>query len=147
MKQNTSAWGRPDVVFSGMQFCVPAFLPRGTLPELRRFLSDKGFREQFLQSVTNAEVVYFWEAEVSSNKTAVGSILTRLGLTVAVRIAPPYLGTAEELARFRRDHGFEENLPQEALQGLIGESNAYLLGSLLVSASPNHDCSAVAGPG
>ena len=135
MKQNTSAWG--DQMSSLLGNAVLAFLHSsrgGTLPELRRFLSDKGFREQFLQSVTNAEVVYFWEAEAAlSNRTAVGSILTRLDSLLRYESLLHILGQRRNSLDFAEIMDSKKIFLGRLSKGLIGESNAYLLGSLLVS--------------
>ncbi|MFO1458217.1 MAG: type IV secretion system DNA-binding domain-containing protein [Verrucomicrobiota bacterium] len=135
MKQNTSGWG--DQMSSLLGNAVLAFLHStrgGTLPELRRFLSDKGFRQEFLQSVTNPEVVYFWEAEAGlSNKTAVGSILTRLDSLLRYESLIHILGQRRNLLDFAEIMDSKKIFLGRLAKGLIGESNAYLLGSLLVS--------------
>src|ERR1700738_5018658 len=52
----------------------------GTLSDLRRFLLDPGYRNHFLTTVSDPEVVYYWQKgfpQLSGNKS-IGSLLTRL---------------------------------------------------------------------
>ena len=108
MKQNTSSWGAQMSSLLGND--VLAFLYSalgGTLPELQRFLSDPRFRAEFLKTVTNPEVAYFWENEAQlANTTAIGSILSRLdvGLAAAVRIPSAHPRSTGQQAGFRRHH-------------------------------------------
>ena len=135
MKQHTSGWG--DQMSSLLGNAVLAFLSSkkgGTLPELRRFLADPKFRATFLQTVENHEVVYFWEHEASlANKTAVGSILTRLDSLLRYESLLHILGQRENRLDFGDIMDSGKIFLGRLAKGLIGAENAYLLGSLLVS--------------
>ena len=135
MKQHTSGWG--DQMSSLLGNAVLAFLSSskgGTLPELRRFLADPKFRAIFLQTVENHEVVYFWEHEAAlANKTAIGSILTRLDSLLRYESLLHILGQRENRLNFGEIMDSGKIFLGRLAKGLIGAENAYLLGSLLVS--------------
>jgi hypothetical protein len=51
----------------------------GSLHDLRRFLIEKEFRQEYLKSVTDPSIVYYWQKEYPLLKTSsIGPILTRL---------------------------------------------------------------------
>ena len=82
----SSTWG--DQMNSVLQNAILAFLEsdrRGTIADLRRFLIEPAFRNEFLKSVKDSEVVYYWQKSfphLSGNKS-IGSILTRLDTFLA----------------------------------------------------------------
>jgi hypothetical protein len=130
-----TSWG--DQMTSILGNAVLAFLesPRGgTLPELRRFLVEAGFRREFLATVRDPEVVYFWEHEFPhANRASLGSILTRLDTFLrpkAIRHLVAQRGNALDFGRIM-DGG--RILLAKLSQGLVGEENSQLLGSLLVA--------------
>lgn len=130
-----TSWG--DQMTSVLGNAVLAFLesPRGgTLPELLRFLVEAGFRKEFLATVRDPEVVYFWEHEFPhANRASLGSILTRLDTFLrpkAVRHLVGQRGNALDFGRIMDGGGI---LLAKLSQGLIGEENSQLLGSLLVA--------------
>lgn len=135
MKQNTSSWG--DQMSSLLGNAVLAFLYStrgGTLPELRRFLSDKEFRKEFLTTVNHPEVAYFWEDEAPlANKSAMGSILTRLDSLLRYESLLHILGQRKNTLNFAEIMDTGKIFLARLGKGLIGEENAHLLGSLLVS--------------
>ncbi len=135
MKQHTASWG--DQMSSLLGNAVLAFLcssKGGTLPELRRFLADTKFRSEFLRSVTNSEVVYFWENEAHrANKNSIGSILTRLDGLLRYESLLHILGQRANRLDFADMMDTGKIFLARLSKGLIGAENAYLLGSLLVS--------------
>ena len=82
----STSWG--DQMNSVLQNAILAFLEsnrRGTIADLRRFLIETAFRNEFLKSVNDAEIVYYWQKSfphLSGNKS-IGSILTRLDTFLA----------------------------------------------------------------
>jgi hypothetical protein len=106
----------------------------GTLADLRRFLVDEAWRREFLPTVADPEVVGYWEEEFKlANKASIGSILVRLDTLLRPKAVRHVVGQKENRLDFGQmmDEGkiFLARLPQ----GLIGEENSHLLGSLLVS--------------
>ena len=135
MRQHTSGWG--DQMSSLLGNAVLAFLTSskgGTLPELRRFLSDPKFRAEFLKTVTHDEVVYFWETEAQlTNKATIGSILTRLDALLRHECLLHILGQRENRLDFARIMDGGQIFLAKLAKGIIGSDNAYILGGLLVS--------------
>jgi hypothetical protein len=123
---------------SVLQNAILAFLEsdrRGTIADLRRFLIEPAFRNDFLKSVKDSEVVYYWQKSfphLSGNKS-IGSILTRLDTFLAQKPIRHMVSQPENRLDFAQimDSGkiFLAKLPE----GLLGRENSYLLGTLMVS--------------
>jgi hypothetical protein len=132
----STSWG--DQMNSVLQNAILAFLEsprRGTLADLRRFLIEPAFRAEFLTSVQDSEVVYYWQKSfphLSGNKS-IGSILTRLDTFLSKKPIRHMVSQPENRLDFAHimDTGkiFLAKLPE----GLLGRENSYLLGTLLVS--------------
>ena len=132
----STSWG--DQMNSVLQNAILAFLEsdrRGTIADLRRFLIETPFRNDFLKSVNDAEVVYYWQKSfphLSGNKS-IGSILTRLDTFLAQKPIRHMVSQPENRLDFAHimDTGkiFLAKLPE----GLLGRENSHLLGTLLVS--------------
>jgi len=132
----SSTWG--DQMNSVLQNAILAFLEsdrRGTIVDLRRFLIEPTFRNDFLKSVKDSEVVYYWQKSfphLSGNKS-IGSILTRLDTFLAQKPIRHMVSQPENRLDFAHimDSGkiFLAKLPE----GLLGRENSYLLGTLMVS--------------
>lgn len=130
----STSWG--DQMTSVLSNAILAFLESetgGTLLELRRFLIEKEFRNQFLRTVKDPQVVYYWHKEFPLLVgKPVGPVLTRLNTFLRPKIIRNMVAQKQGL-------NFDEILNTKKIflaklaQGLIGEENAYLLGTLLVS--------------
>jgi len=132
----STSWG--DQMTSVLNNAILAFLESsqgGTLVDLQRFLIEPTFRKDFLKSVTDEQVQYYWAnifPQLSGNKS-VGPIITRLGSFLdrkPIRRMVTQRNSRLDFAEIM-DTGkiFLARLPQ----GQIGNENAYLLGSFLVS--------------
>jgi Type IV secretion-system coupling protein DNA-binding domain len=132
----SSSWG--DQMNSVLQNAILAFLEndrRGTIADLRRFLIEPPFRADFLKSVRDSEVVYYWQKSfphLSGNKS-IGSILTRLDTFLAKKPIRLMVSQPENKLDFANimDTGkiFLAKLPE----GLLGKENSHLLGTVLIS--------------
>jgi Type IV secretion-system coupling protein DNA-binding domain len=132
----STSWG--DQMNSVLQNAILAFLEsdrRGTIADLRRFLIEPPFRNEFLKSVRDSGVVYYWQkgfSHLTGNKS-IGSILTRLDTFLAQKPIRHMVSQPENRLDFAHimDNGkiFLAKLPE----GLLGRENSYLLGSLLIS--------------
>ncbi|MBE7486986.1 ATP-binding protein [bacterium] len=131
----STSWG--DQMTSVLANAILAFLESsrgGTLIDLRRFLVDKDFRARFLPSVEDSEVVYYWLKEfplLSGRPQA--PILTRLDTFLRPKPIRYMVAQKESRLDFRWIMDEKKILLAKLSQGAIGEENAYLLGSLLVS--------------
>jgi hypothetical protein len=132
----STSWG--DQMNSVLQNGILAFLESdrgGTIADLRRFLIETPYRNEFLKSVKDDQVVYYWQKSfplLSGNKS-IGSILTRLDAFLAQKPIRYMVSQKENRLDFAHimDSGkiFLAKLPE----GLLGRENSYLLGTLLVS--------------
>ncbi len=133
-KRLSTSWG--DQMTSVFSNSILAFLEsseRGTLLDLRRFLVEAGYRNTFLQTVTDPEVVYYWQKEfpLLSGKPQ-ASVLTRLDSFLRPKLIRNMMAQKQGLD-FANILNNRKILLAKLSQGLIGEENAYLLGTLIVS--------------
>lgn len=128
-------WG--DQMNSVLGNAILAFLESergGTLADLRRFLVEKDYREEFLRTVRDREVVYYWRKEfpLLSGKPQ-GPLLTRLDIFLRPKLIRHMVAQKENKLDFARIMNGGRIFLAKLAQGAIGEENAYLLGTLLVS--------------
>jgi hypothetical protein len=132
----STSWGdQMDIV---LRNAILAFLESpagGTLSDLRRFLIEPNFRNQFLATVGDSEVVYYWQKvfpHLSGGKS-IGPVLTRLQTLLSQKSIRLMVSQPENRLDFAEimDSGkiFLAKLPQ----GLMGTEDSYLFGTLLVS--------------
>jgi len=131
----STSWG--DQMTSVLSNSILAFLESnkgGTLFDLRRFLIEKKYRTEFLKTVKDPQVVYYWHKEFPLLVgKPLGPVLTRLNTFLRPKII-------RNIVAQKRGLDFGEILNNRKIflgklaQGLIGEENAYLLGALIVSA-------------
>lgn len=130
----STSWG--DQMTAVLSNAVLAFLESltgGTLADLRRFLVEADYRREFLRAVSDPEVVYFWNREfplLAGRPQA--PLLTRLDTFLRPRIVRNMVTQRSclDIARMMDDR---KVILVKLAQGLIGEENAALLGSLVVS--------------
>lgn len=131
----STSWG--DQMTSVLGNAVLAILESdqgGTLIDLRRFLIDAAFRQAFLKSVRDPEVVYYWEKEYTLiGAKPLGPILTRLDTFLRPKLVRYMMAQAGERLDLGAIMNERKIFLAKLAQGAIGEENAYLLGSLLVS--------------
>jgi len=131
----STSWGdQMTAVLSNAVLAVLESEQGGTLADVRRFLSDADFRRAFLRTVRDPEVVYFWEKEfpLLAGKPQ-GPILTRLNAFLRHRLVRRVVAQREN--RFDVANVMNEGKVffAKLAQGRIGEENARLLGTLLLS--------------
>lgn len=131
----STSWG--DQMTSVLSNAVLAFLhsPRpGTLLDLRRFLVDREFRKEFLESLTDPYLLSWWQTEfpLLAGRKPQAPILTRLDTFLRMRSIREIV-TARESLDFRAVVDEGRIFLGKLAQGAIGVENAALLGSLLVS--------------
>jgi Type IV secretion-system coupling protein DNA-binding domain/TraM recognition site of TraD and TraG len=135
-RAQSTSWGdQMNLVFGN---AIRAFLESsvgGTLSDVRRFLLDPKYREQFLKTVTDPDVVLYWKLgfpQLGGNKS-IGPILTRLETFLSPKPIRYMVSQQEHRLDFAdmMDRGkiFLARLPQ----GQMGKENSHLLGSLLVA--------------
>lgn len=131
----STSWG--DTMTTVMANAIMAVLEHthgGTLLGIRRMLIDDDFRKTFLAGVQDEEVRFFWQKQYPAiGSRSVGPILSRLDTflrpktirnIVAVKRGPFSVSDALRGGKI---------LLAKLSQGLIGEQNSFLLGSLLIA--------------
>lgn len=129
-----TSWG--DQMEAILGNAINVFLERktgGTMLELRRFLTDKGFRKQILDEINVPYLSNFWEVEFRQLRSgAVSSITTRLDTFLRPKVIRGMMNQKDSI-NFRKILNKKKILLVKLSQGLIGESNAFLLGSLITA--------------
>ncbi|MBI5374184.1 MAG: excisionase family DNA-binding protein [Candidatus Schekmanbacteria bacterium] len=133
-KRLSTSWG--DQMTSVLGNAILAILESrdgGTLVDLRRFLVEKSFRESFLKTIADPEVVYYWQNEfpLLSGKPQ-ASVLTRLDTFLRPKLIRNMVAQKDGL-NFENILNSKKIFLCKLAQGLIGEENSYLLGTLIVS--------------
>ena len=131
----STAWG--DQMNSVLANAILAFLesPRGgTLVDLRNFLVDKEYRRTFLETVNDDGVRYYWTKEfpLLSGRPQ-GPILTRLDAFLRPKMIRNMVSQKDNKLDFAALMNQKKIVLAKLTHGAIGEENASLLGSLLVS--------------
>ena len=134
-RRMSTSWG--DVMDSVLANAILAFVESdrgGTLLDLKRFLVERNFRDEFLETVADDSVRYFWSHEfpLITNKPQ-ASILIRLDTFLRQRLIRNIVCQRENKLDLRTIMDDRKVLLVKLSQGLIGEENAYLLGTLFVS--------------
>lgn len=134
-RRMATSWG--DVMDSVLANAILAFVEStkgGTLFDLKRFLVEKDFRSEFLKTVDDGAIRYFWQNEfpLISGKPQ-SSILIRLDSFLRQKLVRNIVCQKENRIDFRKAMDEKKVLLIKLSQGLIGEENAHLLGTLLVS--------------
>ena len=130
----STSWGdQMNSVFANAILAVLESTQGGTLIDLRRFLIEKPFRDQFLATVSDPSIVYYWQHEYPLLKSgSLGSILTRLDTFLRPKLIRNMVSQQTSL-------NMEELMDTNKIvlvklsQGLIGEENSYLLGACIVA--------------
>jgi Type IV secretion-system coupling protein DNA-binding domain len=131
----STSWG--DQMTSVLGNAILAFLESdrgGTLVDLRRFLVEADFRREFLKTVKDPEVVYFWQKEfpLLTGKPQ-APLLTRLDIFLRPKTIRYMVAQKDSKLDLRRVMDEGKILLARLSQGAIGEENTFLLGTLLVS--------------
>jgi hypothetical protein len=131
----STSWG--DQMTAVLRNAILAMLESsrgGTLLDLRRFLVEPEFREDFLKFVTDSQVIYFWKKEfpmLAGRPQA--PLLTRLNTFLGPRLVRNMVSQRENRIDFAEVMDGGKIFLAKLSQGEIGEENSYLMGSLLVA--------------
>ncbi|UPT67970.1 MAG: type IV secretion system DNA-binding domain-containing protein [Sphingobacteriales bacterium JAD_PAG50586_3] len=133
-REKSTAWG--DTMTAVLSSAINAFLyssKGGTLLELRKFLLDAKFRASFLKTIEDPTIRSYWENDfLQLRKGALAPLLTRLDTFLRPRIVRNMLAQ-------RKGIDFNEVLQKKKIvlvklaQGLIGEENSFMLGTLILA--------------
>ena len=132
----STSWG--DQMTAVLANAILVFLEStrgGTLVDLRRFLIDDRFRAEILKTVADPLVKSFWLTEfpLIAGRKPQAPILTRLDIFLRSRLIRNVVTARERKLVFREVTDSGLVFLGKLSAGAIGEENAALLGSLLVS--------------
>ena len=131
----SSSWGdQMNAVLANGILAMLESNQTATLMTLRRFLIEKPFRSEFLKTVQDQEIVYYWEKEfplLSGRPQA--SVLTRLDTFLRPKPIRHMVGQKTSLINFAGIMNHRKIFLAKLSHGGIGEENSYLLGALLVA--------------
>lgn len=132
----STSWG--DQMDSVFRNAVLAFLESdrpGTLHDLRRFLIEPSFRAEFLTSVRDPNIIYYWQKvfpQLGSNKS-IGPIATRLNEFLMPKPISHMLAQPENRLDFGSIMDTGKIFLAKLSKGLVGDKDSHLLGTLIVS--------------
>ena len=107
----------------------------GTLADLQKFLIEPTFRSEFLKTVDDPQVLYYWKKvfpQLSGNKS-IGPVLTRLSNFLDQKAVRCMVTQKENRLDFAQIMDTGKIFIAKLAQGQIGNENAFLLGSFFVS--------------
>jgi len=132
-KRHATAWG--DNMSAVLSNAINTFLESdkgGTLIELKRFLLEDAFRKEFLLSVEDPSIHYYWNNEYYMVKKGIAPLLTRIDTFLRPKLIR-YMLVQNEGVDFAECIKKKKIVLLKLSQGLIGEENSFLLGSLFLS--------------
>ena len=135
-RRRSSAWG--DQLNSVLSNALLAFMEStrgGTMIDLRRFLLEPAFRSDFLTTVRDANIVYYWRKAfpaLTGNKS-VGPVVTRVDAFLSQKAIRRVVGQRENRLDFAEIMDSGRIFLAKLSHGAIGKDNSHLLGSLLVA--------------
>ena len=132
----STSWG--DQMTAVLANAIMVFLESsrgGTLVDLRRFLVEEAFRAEILATVADPHVKSFWQTEfpLLIGRRPQAPILTRLDTFLRSRLVRNVVTARERRLDSKKVTDDGLILLCKLSAGAIGEENAALLGSLLVS--------------
>jgi len=130
----STSWGDQMTSVLGNAVLVLLESPGSTLLDLREFLVDRPTRERLLTAVDDPYLTSYFrhEFQLTAGKS-VGAILTRLDGFLRSKTVRQIVGARESRLDLRAVVDRGQIFLARLSQGAIGEENAALLGSLLVS--------------
>lgn len=123
-----------------LRYTILALLdtPGSTLLDITRMLTDKKFRKQVVEQCTDSVVKQFWNVEFASwtdkfANEAIAPVLNKVGAFTANPIIRNIIGQPKSTFNIRQIMDEGKILVVNLSKGLIGEDNAAILGSFLVT--------------
>ncbi len=123
-----------------LRYTILALLdrPSTTMLDITRMLTDKQFRKETLEYCTDTVVLQFWNIEFASwnekfQAEAVAPVLNKVGAFTANPIIRNIIGQPHSTFNIREIMDGGKILIVNLSKGLIGEDNAAILGSFLVT--------------
>lgn len=123
-----------------LRYTILALLdrPETTMLDITRMLTDKKFRKETLTYCTDTVVLQFWNIEFASwtdkfQAEAIAPVLNKVGAFTANPVIRNIIGQPKSTFNIRQIMDEGKILIVNLSKGLIGEDNASILGSFLVT--------------
>lgn len=123
-----------------LRYTILALLdrPETTMLDITRMLTDKKFRKETLAYCTDTVVLQFWNIEFASwtdkfQAEAIAPVLNKVGAFTANPVIRNIIGQPKSTFNIRKMMDEGQILIVNLSKGLIGEDNAGILGSFLVT--------------
>lgn len=123
-----------------LRYTILALLdrPETTMLDITRMLTDKKFRKETLDYCTDTVVLQFWKVEFASWNDkfvaeAIAPVLNKVGAFTANPVIRNIIGQPKSTFNIRQIMDEGKILVVNLSKGLIGEDNAGILGSFLVT--------------
>ena len=123
-----------------LRYTILALLerPETTILDITRMLTDKEFRKETLNYVTDTVILQFWKLEFASwnekyATEAIAPVLNKVGAFTANPIIRNIIGQPKSTFNIRQLMDDGKILVVNLSKGLIGEDNAGILGAFLVT--------------
>ncbi|HEX7484085.1 MAG TPA: type IV secretion system DNA-binding domain-containing protein [Candidatus Saccharimonadales bacterium] len=123
-----------------LRYTILALLdrPETTMLDITRMLTDKKFRKETLTYCTDTVVLQFWNVEFASwtdkfQAEAIAPVLNKVGAFTANPVIRNIIGQPKSTFNIRQIMDEGKILIVNLSKGLIGEDNASILGSFLVT--------------
>ncbi len=123
-----------------LRYTILALLdhPNTTMLDITRMLTDKKFRKEVLATCTDTVVLQFWNVEFTSwndkfQAEAIAPVLNKVGAFTANPIIRNIIGQPKSTFNIRQIMDEGKILIVNLSKGLIGEDNAAILGSFMVT--------------
>ncbi|MDX2776161.1 type IV secretion system DNA-binding domain-containing protein [Streptomyces caniscabiei] len=123
-----------------LRYTILALLdrPETTMLDITRMLTDKKFRKETLSYCTDTVVLQFWNIEFNSwtekfQAEAIAPVLNKVGAFTANPVIRNIIGQPKSTFNIRQIMDEGKILIVNLSKGLIGEDNASILGSFLVT--------------
>nr|WP_274704132.1 ATP-binding protein [Polaribacter marinus] len=132
-KRHATAWG--DNMSAVLSNAINTFLESsrdGTLIELKRFLLEDAFRKEFLTTVEDPSIHYYWNNEYAMVQKRIAPLLTRIDTFLRPKVIR-YMLSQTGGVDFKQCIEEKKIVLIKLSQGLIGEENSFLLGSIFLS--------------
>lgn len=104
----------------------------GTLIELKRFLLEEPYRVQYLKTVNDPSLHYYWNNEYPLVRKGIAPLLTRIDTFLRPKLVR-YMLAQNKGVDVADCLNTNKIVLLKLSQGLIGEQNSYLLGSLFLA--------------
>lgn len=138
LKRMFESWG-PRLEYI-LRYTILALLdyPNATMLDITRMLTEKPFRDDVIKHITDPVVKTFWTTEFASwndkfAAEAVAPVLNKVGAFVANPMIRNIVGQPKSTFNIRAAMDQRKIMIVNLSRGLVGEDNAAILGSLMVT--------------